>query len=86
MNLLFAADTSYQKINVGDLKFYFIVAALLVVVCIALFIFSKTQGFKMRKRKKIIEDMDEYESPHIIKVKRSDIDEEISETNTKGGS
>lgn len=76
INLL-AKSSTYQNINMGDIKFYLIVAGLLIILCIILYFFSKTKGFKARKRKNLIAQQDEYITPNIIKVDKVDIDNEL---------
>lgn len=77
LDILFCKDNIYQNISTGDIKFYLIASALLIVLFVMFFIFSKTKGFKIRKRKEISEQKDIYIDPEIIKVQKEDIDKEL---------
>lgn len=77
IDFLLSKSSDYQNISTGDIKFYIIASILVVVVCVMFFIFSKTKGFKVRKRKEINEQKDIYENPQIIKVQKADIDKEL---------
>ena len=55
IEFLLGKSSDYQNISIGDIKFYIIASILLVVLFVIFFIFSKTKGFKVRKRKEINE-------------------------------
>ncbi|MDE6757815.1 MAG: hypothetical protein K2J89_00890 [Clostridia bacterium] len=78
-NLLLIAAKNYQKVNIGDLKFYLIASILVVALIVILSVFSKSKRFKAHKRKKSLENKEVYVTPNIIKVGKSDINKEISE-------
>lgn len=77
IEFLLGKSSDYQNISIGDIKFYIIASILLVVLFVMFFIFSKTKGFKVRKRKEINEQKDIYVNPQIIKVQKADIDKEL---------
>lgn len=77
IEFLLGKSSDYQNISIGDIKFYIIASILLVVLFVIFFIFSKTKGFKVRKRKEINEQKDIYVNPQIIKVQKADIDKEL---------
>ncbi len=77
IEFLLGKSSDYQNISIGDIKFYIIASILLVVLFVIFFIFSKTKGFKIRKRKEINEQKDIYVNPQIIKVQKADIDKEL---------
>ena len=76
-NLLFIAAKNYQKVNIGDLKFYLIAGILVVALIVILSVFSKSKRFKAHKRKKSLENKEVYVTPNIIKVGKSDINKEM---------
>ena len=51
-NILTIAAKGYQKVNIGDLKFYLIAGILVIALIVILSVFSKSKRFKARKRKK----------------------------------
>jgi hypothetical protein len=77
-NILTIAAKGYQKVNIGDLKFYLIAGILVIALIVILSVFSKSKRFKARKRKKSMENKEVYVTPNIIKVGRSDIIKEMS--------
>ncbi|MDE7216169.1 MAG: hypothetical protein K2O08_05115 [Clostridia bacterium] len=77
-NLLLIAAKGYQKVNIGDLKFYLIAGILVVALIVILSVFSKSKRFKAHKRKKSLENKEVYVTPNIIKVGKSDIIKEMS--------
>lgn len=79
---LLSKTSDYQNVNVGDIKFYIIASVLVVAVFAMFFIFSKTKGFKIRKREEINSQKDVYANPHIIRVEKTDIDKELYEDKT----
>ena len=79
MNLITVAVDKYQKVNIGDLKFYLIAGILVVALIVILSVFSKSKKFKAHKRKKSLENKEVYVTPNIIKVGKSDINKEILE-------
>lgn len=86
-NLLFIAAKGYQKVNIGDIKFYLIAGILVIALVVILFVFSKSKRFKAHKRKKSLENKEVYVTPNIIKVGKSDIMKEMSgiENNKREG-
>ena len=51
-NILTIAAKGYQKVNIGDLKFYLIAGILVIALIVILSVFSKSKRFKARKRKR----------------------------------
>ena len=66
-NILTIAAKGYQKVNIGDLKFYLIAGILVIALIVILSVFSKSKRFKARKRKKSMENKEVYVTPNIIK-------------------
>ena len=75
--ILICANEGYQKVDIGDIKFYLIASILAVALIVLLLVFSKSKRFKAHKRKKSLESKEVYVTPNIIKVGKSDIQKEI---------
>ena len=75
--ILMCAKEGYQQVNIGDIKFYLIAGILVVALIVILSLFTKSKRFKAHKRKKSLESKEVYVTPNIIKVGKSDINNEI---------
>ncbi|MEG1608447.1 MAG: hypothetical protein RR348_01120 [Clostridia bacterium] len=59
--------------NIGDIIFYVLLAALVVIVVVLCFLFTKSKKFKLKEEIKAQLENKPYEPPQIIKVEQKEV-------------